>query len=163
MSKETEKAVAEYLTAHGITFKADYIGQRKREGWDCDAWICGLYKGKLAETFEYFTGLGHRQYRNGVTPSIVFAGGPGTVYRERYDAGHKKPVTPPAAGVLHSLILDSSAIGQSFESWASDYGYDTDSRKAEEIYRACQRNTDKLQRILTRADLEALEALLQDY
>ena len=163
MSKETETAVAEYLTAHGITFKSDYIGQRKRDNWDCDAWICGLYKGRAAECFEYFTGLGHRQYRGNKEPLEAFAGRPGTVYRERYDAGHKKPVAPPAAGVLYSLILDSSAVGQSFESWASDYGYDTDSRKAEEIYRACQRNTDKLQRILTRADLEALEALLQDY
>ena len=150
MSKETETAVAEYLTAQGITFKSDYIGQRKRDNWDCDAWICGLYKGRAAECFEYFTGLGHRTPARFVRPDDT------RIYAA-------KPVAPPAAGVLYSLILDSSAVGQSFESWAPEYGYDTDSRKAEQIYRDCQRNTDKLRRILTRADLEALRMLLQDY
>lgn len=40
------------------------------------------------------------------------------------------------------------ACSQSFESWANEYGYDTDSRRAEEIYRACQRSGDIAARIL---------------
>ena len=49
-----------------------------------------------------------------------------------------KRVSP--AEVLASLCRDGlDASGQSFESWASEYGYDTDSRKAEEMYRNCQR------------------------
>lgn len=40
--------------------------------------------------------------------------------------------------VLSSLALDSDVLDHpTFELWAGDFGYDTDSRKAETIYRAC--------------------------
>ena len=45
---------------------------------------------------------------------------------------------PSERDVLQSLALDASALDHpTFESWAGDYGYDTDSRKAEATYRAC--------------------------
>lgn len=48
-------------------------------------------------------------------------------------------VSPNLADVLHSLLLDGEAFfnGETFEEWASNFGYDTDSRKAEEIFKAC--------------------------
>jgi hypothetical protein len=40
--------------------------------------------------------------------------------------------------VLACLASDASALDcASFEEWAADLGYDTDSRKAETVYRAC--------------------------
>lgn len=40
--------------------------------------------------------------------------------------------------VLASLAMDSDVIDHpSFESWAGEFGYDADSRKAESVYRAC--------------------------
>lgn len=61
-----------------------------------------------------------------------------SVYRGEGEASHK-PLSPPTvADVLSSLCLDASALDNaSFDDWASDYGYDTDSRKAEGIYRQC--------------------------
>lgn len=62
---------------------------------------------------------------------------------EPHVAGDSRPrethfTMPDAADVLHSLLLDGSAIDAGgFEDWASDYGYDTDSRKAETMYRTC--------------------------
>lgn len=55
---------------------------------------------------------------------------------------------PDAEGVLDCLLSDASGIDQDFESWASDLGYDTDSRKAEAIYKECQKQTEKLKRLL---------------
>jgi len=50
---------------------------------------------------------------------------------------------PDAEGLLNSLMLDSSFEG-SFEEWAREYGYDTDSRKAFDVYQACLNNRSKL-------------------
>lgn len=55
---------------------------------------------------------------------------------------------PSAADVLSCLISDSSACDQSFEEWASDLGYDIDSRKAEATYNACVKSGEKVRRLL---------------
>lgn len=46
---------------------------------------------------------------------------------------------PMTAGVLHCLISDTTSVdnARSFEEWANNFGYDTDSRKAEAIFRSC--------------------------
>ncbi len=46
--------------------------------------------------------------------------------------------------VLENLLLDSEALGQTFENWASEFGYDTDSRKAFAIWESCCENARKL-------------------
>ena len=53
---------------------------------------------------------------------------------------------PAADDVLDSLASDADGIenATSFENWASEYGYDTDSRKAERSYRVTQRQAQKL-------------------
>ena len=55
---------------------------------------------------------------------------------------------PQADSVLSSLLLDSSAIDQTFEDWCGEFGYDTDSRKAEKTYKACVKNGERLKRLL---------------
>lgn len=52
--------------------------------------------------------------------------------------GDAKPILPDSVDVLASLARDSDVLDAGgFENWASDLGYDTDSRQAEVIYRAC--------------------------
>jgi hypothetical protein len=57
---------------------------------------------------------------------------------------------PKVDDVLNSLALDSSGIenARSFEDWASDYGYDTDSRKAAQTYKVYQQQAAKLKKFL---------------
>lgn len=47
---------------------------------------------------------------------------------------------PTAADVLHCLVSDTTGVdsARSFEEWAGDFGYDTDSRKAEAVYLKCE-------------------------
>jgi len=57
---------------------------------------------------------------------------------------------PTAVEVLDCLASDAAGIENTgdFDDWCADYGYDTDSRKAERIYRACQREAGKLRQFL---------------
>lgn len=59
-------------------------------------------------------------------------------------SAHTEP--PEIADVLDALASDSSGLdnARSFEEWASEYGYDVDSRKAERIYNAVERQAKKL-------------------
>lgn len=57
---------------------------------------------------------------------------------------------PTADEVLDCLASDAASIenARGFEDWASDLGYDPDSRKAEKIFKACERQTAKLKAFL---------------
>jgi len=76
----------------------------------------------------------------------------------------KKLPAPELRDVLHSLLLDSDVIDHpTFESWASEFGYDTDSRSAETIYRACLETALKLRSGLGETALAQLREACQDY
>jgi hypothetical protein len=55
---------------------------------------------------------------------------------------------PEADDVLDCLASDSASIdnARNFEDWASELGYDTNSRKAERTYRICQRQAERLEK-----------------
>lgn len=58
---------------------------------------------------------------------------------------------PDAATVLESLLMDASGVENAagdFEQWASEYGFDTDSRKAEAIFRQATEQTEQLRELL---------------
>lgn len=79
------------------------------------------------------------------------------------DPNDKAPA-PLLRDVMYSLLCDASALDHpDFESWAGDYGYDTDSRKAEQTYRACVDIGLKLRATLGDAVLAELQELFQDY
>lgn len=61
---------------------------------------------------------------------------------------HAQAYRVPAVDVLMSVASDSSEAFSTFEDWADAYGYDSDSRKAEATYRACQEIAMKLRRWL---------------
>ena len=54
-----------------------------------------------------------------------------------YFTGSALTEEPTAADVLSSLVVDASCGELSFDEFCRDYGYDTDSRKAERTWKAC--------------------------
>jgi hypothetical protein len=54
--------------------------------------------------------------------------------------GGGKSSTPTASDLVWAVAVDSTALKESFNDWAYEYGYDTDSIKALSTYKACQRN-----------------------
>lgn len=90
-----------------------------------------------------------------------------------FSQGSTHTQDPTLADVLDCLASDASGyenaivdakqkqswgfLRLTFESWASEYGYDTDSRKAEKTFRAIKRQAEQLKRTI---DVEAYEELL---
>jgi hypothetical protein len=87
---------------------------------DSDPWTCTLKRGRKRMTVPFYMGIGH----NGKEPT--------------------------AAEVLSCLLSDASSAddARSFEDFAGELGYDVNSRKAERIYKACQRTSRKLHAFL---------------
>ena len=179
MTKEIEQTVDVILQTAGITYsvvsrgvKSGALGGKT----DMDMWACTFISAKRtkSEEFDFYTGLGLRAPATAIERWKV-SGFDGltekdkkglTSYGRRYLAEvekYRKPLAPCAASVLHSLVLDSDSIGQSFSNWCSDFGYDTDSRKASTIYEACQANADKLSRVFDHSTINQLREALQDY
>lgn len=76
----------------------------------------------------------------------------------------KKPIVPQDCDVLYSLVSDSDVLDCStFEEWANNLGYDSDSRKAERTYRACLEIALKLRKGLGEAVLAELREACQEY
>jgi hypothetical protein len=113
-----------FVEKHGIRFSAEMTDRNPNmieDEWSRTAthWRCTIRKGRRVLT-------------------IYFSQGP-AVCRE-----------PTAADVLDCLASDASSLDSSrgFEDWARDLGYDPDSRKAESTYRAIERQTEGLRRVL---------------
>lgn len=57
---------------------------------------------------------------------------------------------PKVADVLDCLASDAAGVenARSFEDWCSEYGYDTDSRKAEKTFKVCEHQAKRLENFL---------------
>ena len=57
---------------------------------------------------------------------------------------------PKLSSVLDCLASDAAGIdnARGFEDWVSEYGYDTDSRKAERTYKVCEAQYAKLRQFM---------------
>lgn len=74
------------------------------------------------------------------------------------------PLQPNFADVIASLVRDYNVLDEgSFENWAESLGYDTDSRKAEAIHRACVDIALKLRAAIGDDGMAKLRAACQDY
>ncbi len=70
---------------------------------------------------------------------------------------------PIAADVLYCLVLDADAIDcVTFEEWADNYGYDTDSRKAEDIYNECRKQSREMRKVFTQAQILHIAELVRE-
>lgn len=66
-----------------------------------------------------------------------------------WERKHARPM-PTLEDVLSCLLMDASSYDDSrnFEDWASDYGYDTDSRTAERAYQTIAEQSKQLRHLL---------------
>ena len=83
----------------------------------------------------------------------------GQPMRVPYTAGPAVEREPDAEHVLDCIALDSMGYENaqgSFEEWCGEYGYDTDSRKTEAIWRSVGEQYAKLKRLLTPAQVQQL-------
>jgi hypothetical protein len=113
--------MAQFIQTIGISMTAEYADRNPNmDSSDMDHWRCVFHKDRARMTTYFSMGRGH--------------------------SGRE----PTADQVLECLVSDASSIdnARGFDDWCSEYGYDTDSRKAEKTYAACKRATDKLRAFL---------------
>ena len=135
---DTDKAVDAYLSTIGVKFDAHYLYMDESDPkWVHNAWAVAFTSKLGVMRTPFKTGLGHRV--DGV------------------------PAKPTAAGVLYCLLLDADSAGQSFANWCSDFGYDTDSRKALNTYLVCGDIARDLRKVFGREQLDHLRELLEQY
>lgn len=76
----------------------------------------------------------------------------------------RNPILPDPLHVISSLLSDADVIDcTSFEDWAGNLGYDTDSRKAEAMYRTCLEIALKLRNGIGEVGLAELAEAFRDY
>lgn len=170
---DTDLKVETLLQQWGIKRDTQYYGLESDGNWEGDSFTITLG----TQSFTYKTGVGRRYYTQ-----LLAIGAKPPKYAKKRDksVGDMQAIlgragftikdlyatftpVPASAGVIWSLLLDSSASNESFDDWCANYGYDTDSRKALETYLACQQNGTKLRKVFTSSQLDTLQAMLEDY
>lgn len=74
------------------------------------------------------------------------------------------PILPDECDVIYALVSDSDVLNYcSFEQWASDFGYDEDSRKAKSIYDDCMSIALNLRGGLGDSVMSELQLACQEY
>lgn len=134
-SRAGQREFAEWLREHGVrrTYTVDNGRKITDDGWEHFSWtITVANRGANAASaatyqFPYMQGL-----------------------------GYTKP--PELTDLMAALLNDASTIVNSagFEDWASELGYDSDSRTAERLYGQVVDNNAKLAKLFGTADLAAL-------
>lgn len=170
--QELETVSAKYT----LTVSAKFIGQTvaEKKNWPALKWEVSLQRnGKSILTTDYAAGVAHcPSYKTGarsVSVQECIDKELATGIRYCVGAGGKavrttEVINPSPLDVIHSLVTDASALDySSFEDWASDMGYETDSRKAEKIYQECLAHALKLRNSLGEEGLRELREAAQDY
>lgn len=119
--------IEQFINDNGITLTAVKTDRNPNmaDSRDMDHWKVTLKRGRARMTLVFSMGYGH------------------------------KGASPEARDVLDCLASDASGIDNSrgFEDWCANYGYDTDSRKAEKTYNAIRHQASRLETFLGDSDL----------
>lgn len=129
--KTTERiTVPQFVTDYRVRMTAERTDSNPHmpDSDNMDHWKCVLRKDRHSMTVYFSMGYGHH--------------------------GNE----PKVADVLDCLASDASGLinAGNFEDWASEYGYDTDSRKAEKTYKLIERQSSTLRSLLGDEGFEQL-------
>jgi hypothetical protein len=180
MTTATE-TLKDAVAALGLTYKADFVpfsksrnAKKVTKPRDYSLnWKVTINKGSRSITTDYMQGIAHipgyaqnTRYTTDQWEALKYACENGKALRNPgsvIPTGKAIPA-PELHDVMHSLVLDASALDAgSFEEWAGDFGYETDSRSAEKIYHQCMEIALRLRAMIGDAGIEALRAAGQDY
>ncbi len=179
MSQEFEDmraAVLAVLAREGITYTAQFVPQSiSRHSAEKDKtlnWRITFtrpHPTNRCMSIDYSQGIGHIPAITGKSYPLEMqlrareASETGK-YQVAADLRRVKSLPVPAvADVVHCLVMESTNDHNGFEDWAHEYGYDTDSRKAEETYDACRKQTRDAENVFGRAVLTELAKILEQY
>jgi hypothetical protein len=143
-AEQLEQAFAD--TGITATIRGGYL-DTDQDGWKHYAFNILFDSGDGQSSFDWRQGVGlvERKHRMKLDPRL-----------RPDDPANMRPIQPKPAEVLGRVCAEYlDARGTSFEDWANNLGYDSDSRKAERIYQECWDNEAKLFRLGINADVRA--------
>jgi len=163
---EQQLKVSQKLTEWFNEFSVFYTGENNQDDWKYDGWkitITGPNKKK--QTFDYKTGLGHRELSAiDKQRCKTYKYQVGSIAYKNYIRTASWVIYKPCeADVLYCLLSDTDAGMCTFSEFCNEFGYDSDSIKAFKTYQACQESTDKIKSLFNSKQIEELKELLQDY
>lgn len=187
MQQDTQTDRAAAIAALGLTVKADFVpfsqSRNKAEKSPSLNWRVTVQRnGRDLLTTDYSAGIGHCPSYN-VKPSPHW-NRPDRMWRGElcafecesgfkargftswggFTSDREKPILPNPLDVLYSLHMDADVLNYAtFEDWAETFGYDADSRSAEQTYRACLEIALKFRAALGEDGLAQLANIFQDY
>ncbi len=178
MKTTTEETTNPTLASLGLRCRISSkgIGSCDGDSQNMLAWLAWFWrKGRSeasAQCFDYYTGIGCGPELSEQELSRSFPLVANVPKHNRYNiknktllaevafyAATKAKWTPDPLDILWAISRDGDAIEMTFEDWASELGYDVDSRKAEKTYRACQDNALRLRKILSADKIETIKNL----
>jgi len=168
---------SDFTQAYGLTIAAVFVpfsqSRNKAEKYPSLNWRVTLqYNGRDIITTDYSAGMAHCPAHNRAGLGSQNCIMRDKVIREECETGREsldygkrgKALLPDPCNVLHSLVMDSEALDYStFEEWAESFGYDSDSRKGEAIYRACLEIALKMRAGLGESLLAQAREAFQEY
>ena len=114
------KTLYDFVKEHKITISSERIDQNPyNPEWQANHYKCILKRAKKRMTVYFSKGYGLKG-------------------------------KPTAEEVLNCLAMDAACIenSENFEDWATQLGYDIDSRQAEKMYNVCLKETIRLKKFL---------------
>lgn len=160
--------MTDVLEALGITIDATYVPHKTPSGESpVLRWRISVRRnGRQFHETDYSAGCAHSpEYnRNGGRVTVAVVQECDTGWRADRPGWYGTPVPPPdVADVMRSLLLDASSTDENFNDWCANYGFDTDSRKAEASFNQCRETAAALRRTFDRDEMASLEDAFSDY
>ena len=125
-----------FITANNLQFTADWVSARPDNLMDTNM---NHYKCRITCTRFVPNVRSESRYRKQARGFTLY-------FSQGFGITHE----PKLADVLDCLASDAAGYenASTFEDWAEEYGYDTDSRKAERMYRTIKRQAEQLRRTI---------------
>lgn len=175
MTKEEIRALIQILQVTTETAFVPFSRSRNKEekNLSLNYRVALQRNGKSVLVTDYSMGIGHIpgydqrnrsvDYHNAIR-NIVETGKSQILSKGQILMQGYSPIFPDIIDIWYCLISDADVLNySSFDDWASCFGYDTDSRKAEKIYQECLKHALALKGALGYEAIEKLQEAFQDY
>lgn len=174
------RTIREFIEQHGITMTAERVSARTDGAtgeWDKNSfhYLVTVKCGGREHSFNFSMGAAHveklpyeklswadrapygmtrKDWENLPLPGVRRI----SLAQEQWQKAVYRPKPPELSSVLDCIASDCAGYesARHFEDWASEYGYDTDSRKAEYAYRQVGDEYRAFESLLGRAALREL-------
>jgi hypothetical protein len=166
------KTLAEFIADCNLSVEVSSVPENphmvradEEKPWEADHWFFTLKTARRQMSGYYSKGAGHRKYSRAVALRVYGYYGAGSPFRDGdsypmrptiFEAEFRRAfiaAPPTVQEVVACLMSDAQSVhyAATFEDWAAEFGYDTDSRTAHKTYKIVMRQTQKLRAMLGNA------------